>query len=47
MPDKRTSVTALFKETYHVSEVSTEGARGLVILHHTVVIEDFSTAFTV
>ena len=31
---------------YHVSEVCTEGASGLVILHHTVVVEDFSTAFT-
>lgn len=31
---------------YHVSEVCTESAGGLVILHHTVVVEDFSTAFT-
>lgn len=31
---------------YHVSEVCTESASGLVILHHTVVVEDFSTAFT-
>lgn len=31
---------------YHVSEVCTEGASGLMILHHTVVVEDFSTTFT-
>lgn len=34
------------KRAYHVSEVCTEGASGLVILHHTVIVEDFSTAFT-
>lgn len=34
------------KRAYHVSEVCTEGASGLMILHHTVVVEDFSTAFT-
>ncbi len=33
--------------THHVSEVCTESACGLVVLHHTVVIQDLSTAVTV
>lgn len=39
-------LTVLKERAYHVSEVCAEGASGLVILHHTVVVEDFSTAFT-
>lgn len=34
------------KRAYHVSEMCTEGASSLMILHHTVVVENFSTAFT-
>jgi len=33
--------------THHVSKVCTEGACGLVVLHHTVVIQDLTTAVTV
>lgn len=40
LPKKKTN------RSYHVSEVCTKGASGLVIFHHTVVVEDFSTAFT-
>ena len=36
----------LERRAHHVSEVCTEGARGLVVLHHTVVVEDLSTAVT-
>jgi len=31
---------------YHVPEVRAEGAAGLVVLHHTVVVEDLATAVT-
>ncbi len=39
-------ILTVLEKTYHVSEVSTECASGLVILHHTVVVKDFSTALT-
>lgn len=31
---------------YHVPEVGAESACGLVVLHHTIVVQNFSTAVT-
>lgn len=41
-----THASLLMYHPYHVSEVCTEGASGLLILHHTVVVQDVSTALT-
>lgn len=38
---------AHFRGTHHVPEMGTQSSCSLVVLHHTVIVEDFSTAFTV
>lgn len=38
---------AHFKGTHHVPEMGAQSSCRLVVLHHTVVVQDFSTAFTV
>lgn len=38
---------AAIRGTHHVPEMGAEGSCSLVVLHHTVIVEDVSTAFTV
>lgn len=38
---------AHFRGTHHVPEMGAQSSCRLVVLHHTVVVQDFSTAFTV
>lgn len=36
-----------FRGAHHVPEMGTKSACGLVVLHHTVIVENLPTAFTV
>lgn len=46
-PDLWIKYLARIRGTHHVPEMGAQSSCGLVVLHYTVIVEDFSTAFTV